>query len=267
MKALLAFLKRDWLIRKSYRLSLFVGLAHLLFSMAAFLFIGRLFDGSSIAALNPYGGNYFAFVACGLAFSRYVTASLSIVGGNLREEQIQGTLEAMLMTPAGLPVIVTGAMASELLWATVEVFLSLSAAVIFFGMPLAALHLPAVCLLTISTVVCFSGVGAFSAASALLFKEFNPASWVLDGLMKLTSGVFVPVAVMPGFLQVVAKWLPLTYALEAARHALLLGSATQEILRLCGTLAFFAVILWPLSLAALGQVIQRLKQTGELSFR
>ena len=135
------------------------------------------------------------------------------------------------------------------------------------GVDLGRLNVLSGSVVSVLTALCLSGLGVLAASGVLLFQDADPTSWVLDGLMKLAGGVFVPVAVLPGWLQMVAKGLPMTYGLEGVRQAVLMGRPLHELSAVCAMLAISAAVLWPVSLAALGWVMNRLKAAGSLNFR
>jgi ABC-2 type transport system permease protein len=70
--------------------------------------------------------------------------------------------------------------------------------------------------------------------------------------MMFLGGVFVPLAAMPGWLQVVARLLPLTYAVEALQAAFAGRSWSTAGLDL-GALAAFAAVLFGLAVRTLAQ--------------
>jgi len=52
------------------------------------------------------GGDYFSFVLIGIAFSDYLGVGLGSFAGTIREGQMLGTLEAMLVTPTRVHSII-----------------------------------------------------------------------------------------------------------------------------------------------------------------
>lgn len=262
-----AFVRRDWWIHSSYRLSAFISLAHILFTLASFFFISRLVAPPTSPALAPYGGAYFPFVVLGLAFSRYLATGVLSFAGSLRDEQVQGTLEAILTTPTRSVTLIGGGLAWEMLWTTGEVLLYVGLGAACFGLDLGRINVLASLVLLVLSIGTLSSLGVLSASAALLYKEFNPVGWILGGLMRLVSGVYFPVAILPGWLEALARVVPLTYALEGLRQAVLVGAPLsrlwKETLALCG----FALVLWPLALLSFSWTLRRLKATGTLSFR
>ncbi len=262
-----AFLKRDWRLRSSYRFHLVATLAHVFFTVASFFFISKLVDPHHTPALEPYGGAYFPFVVVGLAFSQYLAVSLSSFGGIIRDEQLQGTLEAMLVTPTRLITILLGGVVWDFLWTTVEVGTYLGVGAVCFGLDLGRMNIPASVVLLMLTILLVSSLGVLSGCGILLFKEFDPVSWLLGGVMRLAGGVYFPVALLPGILQPLAQAVPLTHALEGLRQAVLMGRSLRELGGICAVLGAFTLVLWPLALMSFAWTIRRLKTTGAMSFR
>jgi ABC-2 type transport system permease protein len=93
--------------------------------------------------------------------------------------------------------------------------------------------------------------------SILLFgQRADVAAWSLSGIMMLVSGVYYPVEILPGPLQLLSKLIPLTYFLEYYRSAY--GYGSHHVLFGMGlALLYFAASLLILNLA-----IERARRTG-----
>ena len=74
-----------------------------------------------------------------------------------------------------------------------------------------------------------------------------------------------PVAVLPTPLRLLARLIPVTYALEGMRAALLGGAGWGELWRSLLALLVFAAVLIPLSFAVFGWALRRTKITGTLT--
>jgi ABC-2 type transport system permease protein len=77
-----------------------------------------------------------------------------------------------------------------------------------------------------------------SVAVREVFEAQTLANFIRFPMMFLGS-VFVPLASMPGWLQILARFLPLTCSVEVLRAALSGGSRATDVLEL-GTLATFS---------------------------
>jgi ABC-2 type transport system permease protein len=99
---------------------------------------------------------------------------------------------------------------------------------------------------------------AFSSLGALVsvaVKEVFEAQTLANSIrfpMMFLGGVFVPVDSLPRGLQIVARALPLTYAVEALRAALSGGPVRQAALDLA-VLAAFALVLFALAVRVLAR--------------
>ncbi len=84
----------------------------------------------------------------------------------------------------------------------------------------------------------------------------------LEGIL---GGVYFPIAVMPASLQIVSKFLPITYAIRSMELAVYRGHTLFQLKREVLFLVLFSAILLPLSLAAFRYALYRTKKQGSLS--
>src|SRR3989304_4585610 len=113
MKILWAFVKKDVSLALSYRLSFLLQFLGMFLALATFYFLSKVIGGAMSGPLDDYGGDYFSFVLLGLALSTYMTLGLQTFSGAIREGQMMGTLEIMLLSPTRLNVILV----SSAIWA------------------------------------------------------------------------------------------------------------------------------------------------------
>ena len=262
---LLAFLKKDLLIALNYRFSFFLEVLGIFFSTTAFYFLSRIFGPGISPHLAPYGNNYFAFVLIGIALSSYLSFSLYSFSAQLRESQVQGTLEALLVTNTRLSTIVLLSSIYPLLYTSLSVLIYLILGATVFGFSLHNANiLGALIILTLS-VTSFSGIGILSAAFIMVFKRGSPIQWLVASLSYLLSGTLYPVSVLPDWLQKISLFLPLTYSLHGMRSALLLSHSLKKLVPDIIALVLFTAVLLPAGLAAFGYATSRAKQDGSLT--
>ena len=115
------------------------------------------------------------------------------------------------------------------------------------------------------TLVSFSSIGIIAASFVMVLKRGDPIAWFFNTLSGFLGGVYYPIEVMPGWMRWMAGWLPITYALQAMRLALLQGATIQSLLPQMLTLAAFSLVLFPLSLLAFQYAVRRAKYEGSLS--
>jgi ABC-2 type transport system permease protein len=157
-----AFFKRDLSQSLSYRLSFLLQLGSIFFSVAIFYFLSRLFGGSINTQLEAYGGDYFSFVLIGLAFTGFLGLSLSTFAESIREGQMMGTLEIMLLSPTRLSTILF----SSSLWAycltTLRVIVYLVVGAFVFGANLGNANIITALVVMLLSIISFSGFGILS---------------------------------------------------------------------------------------------------------
>jgi ABC-2 type transport system permease protein len=261
----LAFARRDFLNLASYRFSFIMGLASLLFYLLIFFFVGRVFSGLGSAYLSRYGGQYFPFVVIGLAMQTLAGAGLGGLSQVIAGEQYLGTLEPLLGRRGGGFRILAAASLSRYIPSSgrLAAYLVLGAAV--FGVSFRWGGIPVFIAVTALTVAAYFGLGMLSAAFMLVFKQGNPVTLFFGQLAALLSGVYFPVEVLPDWLRAVGAFIPLTYALDAARVALLGGAASGPPAVTMAVLGAFAVAALAVGSFAFRWALARAKRDGSLS--
>jgi ABC-2 type transport system permease protein len=265
VRVALAFLKRDFREEASYRASFLLQFAGIVLSMALFYFIARLLKNAVSPLLAAYDGDYFAFVLIGLAFSGYFGVGLAGFSASLRQAQTTGTLEAMLATPTNLSVIILSSSLWSYLMTTLRVAVYLAAGALFAGVHLGNGNYPAALAILFLTIVAFSSLGIIAASFIMVLKRGDPITWAFSSLSTLLGGVYYPIAILPGWMQLLARLLPITYALEAMRRALLKGATFADLAGELLALAVFSAGLLPLSLLAFRLAVQRARSDGSLT--
>ena len=123
----------------------------------------------------------------------------------------------------------------------------------------------ALALTLLLVVVVFSSLGLAFASFILLFKRGDPLTWALSSASQLLGGVLFPVTVLPGWLERLAFFLPITHALEVLRHVLIGGASIGEMGAPLLTLAGFAVVLVPAAWLCVSWGLDRAKVVGGLA--
>lgn len=259
-----AFLLRDFFTETSYKLATLLSFSGVFFTTFSFYFISQLLGQAAPAVLAQYGGDYFAFVVIGVALASYSSLGLNGFSSVLREAQTTGTLEAMLMTPTPVSLLVVGSAGWSYAFTTVRILLYLLLGLVL-GVDLRGANLPAALLILLLTVIAFASIGIIAASFIIVFKRGNPVTGLFGSVSSLLGGVFYPVELLPGWLQPLASLLPITYALRAMRGALLTAADWRALAPDIAILALFCVLLFPLSLLAFRHAVQLARRDGTLS--
>jgi len=257
-----AFVKRDFLIETSYRTSFVLQFLGIFFSVVIWRFISRFFNAPPDTP-GMDGIDYFAYVLLGLAFYHYLSAAMLSFSSKIRQEQMTGTLEAMLVTTTPTGTIVLGSALWEFLMTSIKVLAYLAVGMMF-GVHLRFESLLPCLLVLALTILAFSGIGILSAAFVFYLKRGDPITYLVSSASALFGGVFYPTEDMGVLINGLSKFLPITYALRALRRALLKGSSFADLLPDIGMLALFAVVLVPLGALAFRFAVRKARQEGSL---
>ncbi|NOY53793.1 MAG: ABC transporter permease [Deltaproteobacteria bacterium] len=260
----LSFLRRDFMEAASYRLSFLWQVFGVLFSVVMFYFISRLFGTSASPYLAAYGGKYFPFVLIGIAFTRYLNVALSTFADTVRDGQETGTVEVMLITPTRYLAVLVYSSLWDYFYVTYEVALYLLTGIFGFGLQVGSADLLSTLVVLVLTICAFSAFGILSAAFVLVFKRGDPISFLFGTLSTLLGGVYYPVTILPEWVQKCSNLLPLTYALRAMRHAILLGTPVSRLGIDLWALAGFALFGIPVSLFLFQRALNRARKEGTL---
>jgi ABC-2 type transport system permease protein len=267
--ALLAVAKKEWLIFKRYPgrvLNVFIWpiLAPLAFIFSARALSGP--DGSNLAAFREVAGtsDYVGFLAIGTTFYMWLNFTLWSVGFSLREEQLRGTLESNWLCPVWRVSILLGGALTRLATALVFIAIAVDEFWIFFGISLVRGHPWLMLLVLVLSIPSIYGFGIAFGSLVLRFREANALVFIVRGIFMVFCGTTYPPEILPGWMQVVSAWLPLTYTIHAMR---LLGTpelAWADILPDLTQLVLFAIVLPIVGVVSFRATERRSRQTGSL---
>jgi ABC-2 type transport system permease protein len=256
-----AFLIRDVQLALSYRLAFVLRVVTILIFVTIAYYISRIFAGKG-NLFSDWRDPLAAWIT-GLAVLNYFMTNFSSLANAIRSEQLQGTLESVLMTPISVPGLIVASSLLDFIEATFYSSLYLVFGAIFFGVTYDGSYLLAFLILMLTTLV-FASLGILSASFAMVFKRGDPIAVLLGTSTAVLSGVFFPPQLLPQSMQNVSKLLPATYGLEAIRGVLIQNNGLNETRGPIITLLIFLVILLPLSLWIFSRAVRRAKREGSL---
>ena len=164
-----------------------------------------------------------------------------------------GSLERLLLAPVRLPALLAGKLLGGMAFGLTVTLVVVVISLVVFGSTGTNWLMLILALLLSATA--FSAMGAFvSVAVKEVFEAQTLANFIRFPMMFL-GGVFVPLASMPFWLQVLARLFPLTYSVEALRAALSGGTWATVALDL-GALAAFSLVLFLLAVFTLARRVE-----------
>jgi ABC-2 type transport system permease protein len=235
-----AFLRRDLLTMLSYRAAFVGDLVAIAVQALTFGFIAKLVDPSALPTYNGVQAGYFEFVMVGVVIATVSGLLLQKVSMAIRQEQMIGTLEALLVTPTHPTTVQAGSAAFDLLFVPVRMAVLLLVVALTLGLDFRVDGVLPSLVLLLCFVPFVWGLGLLAAGAVVTFRRGGGVIGVAMAGLGLASGAFFPLALLPGWVQVLAEANPVAIAIEGIRGALIGGAGWDGI----GT---SAVILLPLS--------------------
>lgn len=224
-----AFVRRDFLEALSYRTAFVSDAVGLAVQTVTFFYVGRMVDPD---VLPSYGGGrvtYLEFVVVGIAITMFLSLGLGRVAAAMRNEQLTGTLESVLMTPTAPGTIQLGSVVYDLLYVPLRTAIFLGAIVLAFDVRLDPSGLLPATLALVAFIPFVWGLGIASAAALLTFKRGTGGIGLGVTLLTLGSGAYFPLSLFPGWVAWLARYNPMAVAIDVMRDALLGDAGLAEV--------------------------------------
>ena len=244
--AALGLIRRDLLTFMSYRTQIVSITVGVLVNLTLYYYLSRLVSVQTFRSPD----DYFAFVVIGMVILQVLQSTIA-VASVLRAELVAGTFERLVLSPFGAVRGMLSMMLFPFLIALVSAVILLLCATLIFGVPIKVETAPLAIPVAILGTGVFTSFGMFFAASTLVFKRAVTGLGLVITLITLTSGLYFPVALLPGYLQWISSVQPFTPAVDLLRNVLV-GTPLQDPLALeLARMAGFLVLMLPLGWAAL----------------
>lgn len=241
-----AYLERDIRISLSYPLAAGFTLVGATAALLIFFFLGKLIGNQESGLLTRYGGNYFSFAVVGIAFSKCLSTLLTAFQSSIRSEQLKGTFQIQLTMAIALPILAGGLSARALINGFFRLFLYLLLGCLFLGLHLKYTQWMWAIITLLLSFACYTGFGLIAGGLTLHLKRSIPVAYMVLLGSEILAGVYYPLGVLPGFAQSVARFIPLTHAVELLRLLLLPVQADPAVInRGIASLGLLALLLLP----------------------
>jgi ABC-2 type transport system permease protein len=267
LRRIKAFIIRDFQLAVSYRFEFFIKILWILGVTTTFYFISRLANMGFLDLRYPNWQNLLPAWLIGLAVLNYFLVGFSALANAIRQEQMQGTLESVLLTPINVPTVIVSSSAWAYVEATFYSFLYLFFGWAFFNVQYRGSFLLAAALLILTTLS-LACLGILSASFAMVFKRGDPFAIFLGVGTALFSGVFFPKEMLSEELGTAGNALsavnPSTHGLDGIRSILIQGMTFTEVQPQFLTLLGFLIVLLPFSVWIFSRAVRRAKREGSL---
>jgi ABC-2 type transport system permease protein len=198
-------------------------------AIGVWYFVGRFLDAGASQAVQEYGANYLAYVVVGVLLNQVSLAALNGPFTTISEAFWDKRLETYRLSIHGMWANVIGRLGWAVLFSTALQCVALAVLLAVGGLSLhAGVNVALAVVASMLLVLSNAGLGIAGASLFFLLEVKSgqdPITWAYRYLVMLASGLYVPLTVLPGWLQWLSGVLPQTYGLAAVRLIVLTGAS------------------------------------------
>lgn len=258
---ILAMIRRDFLTARSYRFAFALDSVFGVLNLLIYYFISKTLGPISVTGLQG-APNYFAFAAVGASMTIVIQSATAGLARRVREEQLTGTMEALVAHPISAGEIALGLAGFPFLFAIVRAAIYILLAGSILGMSLAHTNWPGFGLILLLSGTAFCAIGVVLAGVVVAVKRG-------EGLIALTTfglsflgGAVFPRSVLPDWAATLGSVTPTRFAFDGVRNVLFLGEGwAGDAL----VLAAFSLLAIPAGIAIFHQALLAGRRSGSLA--
>jgi ABC-2 type transport system permease protein len=222
-------------------------------------------DGSGLTTFkNTTGLNeYVGYIAVGTMIWMWQNIVLWAVGYSLRNEQMRGTLESNWLSPTWRFAYLLGSSIPQMVSMLMLMLISGLEYGLLFGVHFSG-SLWLTLLVILAAIPSVYGLGFAFASVVITMKEANAFVFLVRGIVMIFCGITYPLAMLPGWMQSVAQWLPQTYIIHAMRTAALSTEGFSAIAFDLKMLVLFGIFWLAVGYGLFNVMERRARQTGAI---
>jgi len=262
MVAVWGYVQRNYFLTKRYFMWEVVWLVYVTINAMAITFIG--------AGVEAVGGTVdtkflMTYLLVGALLWNYLSMLFDVLSETVSWERWEGTIEYTFMSPSSRVTHLLGMGFYAVIYGILQTAMTLGVCYLLFDLDLSnANYWGALLVLSVASVS-LVGFGVVAAVLPLLSPEKGQqVSYIVSSVLLLVSGVYYEVEVLPEWMQMIAMFSPVTYALEGSRAALQEGAGMAELWESIWVLLVMGVIFVPLGLFVFHLGESYAKRTGKL---
>jgi ABC-2 type transport system permease protein len=186
-------------------------------------------------------------------------------GGNLvTGDRWQGVLEWALAAPVGMASVILGRIASIMCLGLLGFFEVWGISEAVFGVGIPFEHPLELAFTLVATLFAMSGTAVAFAALFVMTRNAYTFTNSASFPFYVLGGVFVPIAILPGWIQPVSSAVFMSWSADLLR-ASLKPAAVHDFWSRLGMVVLLGTVSFVIGRALLGLVLRRMRVTGELA--
>ncbi|MBA2693360.1 MAG: ABC transporter permease [Rubrobacter sp.] len=264
MVAVWGYVQRNYYLTKRYWMWELVWLVYTMMNTVTITFIG-----AGVGALDGGGGidttRLMTYLLVGALIWSYLSMIFDVLSETVSWERWEGTMEYTFTSPASRATHLLGMGIYAVIYGIIRTAIILAVAMLFFDLELANVNYAGALVVLAICSVSLVGFGVVAAVMPLLSPEKGQqVTYIVSAVLLLISGVYYEVDVLPGWMQTMAQFSPVTYALDGIRASLLEGASLSSLWPSIWPLLFMGVVFVPLGLWIFNLGERYAKRTGKL---
>jgi ABC-2 type transport system permease protein len=260
----IAMVRKELIILARYPVEFFASFAQVLVIVTVFTLAGLTFSSTGSGDSATSG-----IVSYGFILYLFLNDTLWTVGFHVRQEQVQGTLEQLYLSPASKFASLVARVIHLLLWTSSLAVVAVMVMRLLLGtLPIHNLGL-GLFLLALNLAGTFGLGFAFAAVTLWLRQTAETLVNFLQFAFIIFGAVFFPFSALPGWMQVISRFIPLSMGVDIFRSTMMgyppgfpeLASAQTEIL----VVTLFGLLMPFIGYAMYRRAERTARQKGTLS--
>ena len=222
------FAQRNYYLTKRYFWWELVWLVYTIANAMSIGFIGAAVEqtGGSFEG----GGRATTYLLIGALLWSYLSMLFDILAETVAWERWEGTIEYSFMAPASRATHLIGTSVFAIVYGILRSIVILGVIALFFDLDLSNANFFGALLVLATCSISLIGFGMVAAVMPLLSPEKGQqVTFIFASVLLLISGVYYPIDVLPGWMQNLAQFSPVYYALDGVRDTLLDGQGTSTL--------------------------------------
>ena len=258
-----AFFERNWNLIRRYIGWEIVWIVYSLVNALTILFIAAATE--RITGQSVDTRFFVLYLLIGTTMWSYLSAVFDVVAETIAWERWEGTIEYTLMAPVPRWLHLIGTCCFAVTYAVLRAVLIFAVVALMFNVDLGQANVLTALLVIGVGSISVIGLAIVAAVLPLLFTERGAQmTFVIHSSLLLISGVYAPIDVLPGWLQVLSPLSPMTYVLRAVRAGLLDAAPAGAVSGDLVILAAMGAVLVPGGLWVFSAAERYARQTGRL---
>ena len=254
-----ALIRRDFLSARAYRTAFIMDIAFGFLNLLVYYFISQAIGGFST---NLQGApSYFAFAAVGASMTLVIQAATSGLARRIREEQLTGTLEALVGQPITSTEIAFGIAGFPFMFAMLRAAAYIFTATAFLGVDLEGADWIGFIVILVTSGTALGAIGVLLCALVMAIRRGDSLIVMTTFALGMLGGAVFPRSVLPSWLHTLSELVPTRFVFEGVRSALFRGTGWDgDAIGLLIT----SCVLFPVGIASFAFAVRFAKRRGSL---